>query len=335
MSATAETRELGRTGLPVSRLGLGLAALGRPGYMNLGHAADLAGGYDVERMERHAHAVLDAAWDAGIRYFDVARSYGRGEEFVASWLAEREVHPEDCVVASKWGYTYTAGWSVTAPAHEVKDHSLAAFERQLRETQAILGPQLDLHQIHSATLETGVLEDRAVLSALAGLRGRGIAVGLSVSGPRQSDVIRRALDARLDGEPLFQCVQATWNLLEPSAAVALAEAREQGLGVVVKEGLANGRLTARNQTAEFFDAAVVLDRWCAALGCTRDALSLAAILAQPWCDVVLSGAATPEQLWSNVRALEVPWSDALAGELAWLAEPPDVYWATRSALAWN
>ena len=63
--------------------GLGLAALGRPGYINLGHAADLHADYDVAAMEGRAHAVLDAAHAAGVRYFDAARSYGRAEEFLA------------------------------------------------------------------------------------------------------------------------------------------------------------------------------------------------------------------------------------------------------------
>ena len=64
-------------------MGLGLAALGRPGYINLGHATDLSRDYDVAAMADHAHTVLDAAWAAGIRYFDAARSYGRAEEFLS------------------------------------------------------------------------------------------------------------------------------------------------------------------------------------------------------------------------------------------------------------
>jgi aryl-alcohol dehydrogenase-like predicted oxidoreductase len=82
-------RRLGRTGLTVSRLGLGLAALGRPGYVNLGHAQDLGGDHDVGAMRARTHAVLDAASDAGIRYVDAARSYGRAEEFLGDWLARR------------------------------------------------------------------------------------------------------------------------------------------------------------------------------------------------------------------------------------------------------
>ena len=87
------TRLLGATGLSVSRLGLGLAALGRPGYINLGHAADIGSDRAIATFEARAHSVLDAAWATGIRYFDAARSYGRAETFLASWLASRQIPP--------------------------------------------------------------------------------------------------------------------------------------------------------------------------------------------------------------------------------------------------
>jgi len=134
-------------------LGLGLAALGRPGYVTLNHASDLGGRYDPTIMEFHAHDVLDAAFDAGIRYLDAARSYGRAEDFLASWLRKRKIGPGEIAVASKWGYTYTAGWSTSATQHEVKDHSLAAFERQLAESVERLGRYLSLYQIHSVTAD--------------------------------------------------------------------------------------------------------------------------------------------------------------------------------------
>ena len=83
---------LGSTKVMVSRLGLGMAALGRPGYINLGHGQDL-GARDVPSMEANARHVLDAAWAAGIRYFDAARSYGLGEAFLGRWLEERAIPP--------------------------------------------------------------------------------------------------------------------------------------------------------------------------------------------------------------------------------------------------
>ncbi len=330
--STLPTRPLGRGGPVVTRLGLGLAALGRPGYINLGHADDLGRGRDVATMEAQAHAVLDAAYDAGVRYFDAARSYGRAEAFLAGWLAARGLAPGAVVVGSKWGYTYTADWRVDAERHEIKDHSRANLDRQAAESRAQLGPHLALYQIHSATLETGVLDDPAVHAGLAALKSEGLRVGLSVSGPRQGDAIRRALAVTVDGALLFDAVQATWNLLEPSAGAALAEAHAAGLGVIVKEGLANGRLTARNAGPGFADQARALGREAERLGATVDALALAAVLAQPWADVVLSGAATVEHLRANLAAARVPWD---AGAAAALAEPPDAYWATRARLPWN
>ena len=100
-------------------------------------------------------------FEAGIRYIDAARSYGRAEDFLASWLRKRAIEPREVSVASKWGYTYTAGWSTSAARHEVKDHSLAAFERQLAESVERLGRHLSLYQIHSVTAERETLEGDA------------------------------------------------------------------------------------------------------------------------------------------------------------------------------
>ena len=328
-------RPLGHTDLHASPIGLGLAALGRPGYINLGHAADLEGRYDVSVMETRAHAVLDAAWQAGIRYFDAARSYGRAEAFLASWLQSRTIPRDEVVVGSKWGYTYTAGWTVEAEVHEVKEHSLPVLRRQWNESRTHLGAYLRLYQIHSATLESGVLDNRAVLSMLAQLKREGMAIGLSLSGPRQAEVLRRAIATEVDGTRLFDSVQATWNLLEPSAGPALQEAHASGMGVIVKEALANGRLTPRNTDPAFASTLALLNREAARLGATLDALALAAVLAQPWAGVVLSGAATIDHLRSNVDAWAVLWDDAAAHTLDAIAEPPAAYWKTRSALAWT
>lgn len=332
-----ETGTLGDTGLVVSRVGLGMAALGRPGYINLGHAADLPPGHEVGAMRERAAAVLDAARAGGVRYFDAARSYGRGESFLADWLAARGVGPGAVTVGSKWGYTYTAGWQVEADRHEVKDHSLATLRRQAAESRETLGAHLNLYQVHSATLDSGVLTDRAVHEELARLRGSGWRVGLSLTGPRQAETLRRALELTdpAGGGRLFDCVQATWNVLEPSAGSALAEARGAGLGVIVKEALANGRLTDRNGDPAFAASRRVLGAEAARLGTTPDALALAAALARPWADVVLSGAATPGQLRSNLGALAVAWDETAAGALAGLAEDPAAYWETRARLPWN
>ena len=304
-------------------MGLGMAALGRPAYINLGHASDLAGRTPPVSLERLAHSVLDAAYEQGVRYFDVARSYGLAEAFLATWLKQRELGPGEVSVGSKWGYTYVAEWRLDASVNEVKDLSVGALRRQLAESQELLGANLRLYQIHSATPESGVLEDGAVLGELARLRTSGVSVGLTVTGPRQAETIDRAL--QVGG---FDTVQATWNLLERSAGSALRAAHAAGMGVIVKEPLANGRLTARGDVAELATAA-------SGAGTTPDALALAAVLAQPWADVVLSGAASVKEAESNLASLALQLDPQLTERLDTIDQESFSYWQTRAALPWN
>jgi aryl-alcohol dehydrogenase-like predicted oxidoreductase len=194
---------------------------------------------------------------------------------------------------------------------------------------------LDLYQIHSATLDTGVLDDDAVRGALARLKRNGTAIGLSLSGARQAETLEKALAVTVDGAALFDSVQATWNVLERSAGEMLAAAHADGRGVIVKEALANGRLTPRNQAADFASQQSILHAQAERLDTTVDALALAAALRQPWADVVLSGAARTEHLRANVKALEVAFDEEAADALAELTEAPAAYWQTRDQLAWT
>ena len=307
----------------MTTIGLGLAALGRPGYLTIAHGDDLGTDRSVRALERHAHEVLDAAYAGGVRYFDAARSYGLAEAFLASWLSERGYGPDDVTVGSKWGYTYTANWRLDAEVNEVKDLSAANLERQLTESQELLGNHLRLYQIHSATLESGVLDDPAVMEELAQLRANGMAIGFTTSGARQAETIERALE--VGG---FDAVESTWNLLDRSAGPALAAAHKEGLGVIIKEALANGRLTDRGDVPELAAAARITGR-------TPDALALSAVIAQPWVDVALSGATTVPELESNLvaRVLD-PGRDVLE-LLDAIGEDPDTYWHKRSELPWN
>ena len=314
--------------MSVSRLGLGLAAIGRPAYITAGRSADLGEGRTIEAMRLLCLQLLDQAYAAGVRYVDAARSYGRAEEFLAGWLPGHA----DVVVGSKWGYRYVADWRVDADVHEIKDHSLAAFTRQLAETRALLGDHLAVYHVHSATLDTGVLDDAALHAALAALRDSGVRVGVSTSGPEQEAAIRKAVGVTVGGAPLFTSIQATWNVLETSAGTALADAAAEGCSVIVKEAVANGRLTpaAAPDDERARRAAAV----AAELGIGVDQLAIAAALAQPWAPTVLSGAATADQLASNLAATGDMLPPAALEELAELAEPPTDYWAARSRRPW-
>jgi aryl-alcohol dehydrogenase-like predicted oxidoreductase len=314
-------------------VGIGLAAVARPAYITSGRAADLGEHRSVEELRARTDAVLDAAYAAGIRYLDVARSYGRAEEFLAGWLSE---HPEihDVVVGSKWGYRYVGDWRVDAAVHEVKDHSLAAFTEQLAETAALLGPRLDVYHVHSATVDTGVLDDAELHRALAGLRDRGVRVGVSTSGPAQADAVRRALEVQVDGRPLFTSVQSTWNLLEQSAGPALAEAADAGARVIVKEAVANGRLAPGGPDTPAPDTPAPVTAMAAELGLPLDQLAIAAALAQPWAWCVLSGGVDAAQVESNAAAAAASLPAEALERVAELAEPPADYWSARSARPW-
>ncbi|MEE8603121.1 aldo/keto reductase [Euzebya tangerina] len=299
-----------------ARLGLGLAALGRPGYITTGHGTDLP---DTDRaaMREHAHHILNLAYGAGITYVDAARSYGAAEEFLGSWLETRQ--PTDITVASKWGYTYVADWQVDAEEHEVKDHGVETLRRQRTETLAALGRLPDLYQIHSVTPDSPVLDDQAVLTELAELREQGVSLGLSTSGPSQPTIIDRAIEVEVGGVPLFDAVQTTWNLLERSTGPALRRAREAGLLVVVKEALANGRLTPAGDHATDV----------APRDPSPDAAALSAAMRDGVADVVLLGVLTEDHLRSNLHARNA--APATRPE----AMDPEVYWHQRGERSWT
>ncbi len=305
------------------RIGLGLAALGRPAYITTDRQSELGTDRSPESMRNRTEAMLDAAYDAGVRYIDAARSYGMAEEFLAGWLARWRLGPDEIVVGSKWGYTYVGGWRMDAERQETQDLGLDTFKRQLGESLRLLGGNLSLYQIHSASPDNAVLTSPDVLEALRRLKERPMAVGLTVTGPQQAQVIDMAIE--LD---LFDTVQATWNLLEPSSADALARAHTAGLTVIVKEVLANGRLTNAGDQPALAAAA-------AARGLSADTLAISAALAQPWADIVLSGAVTPDTLHSNLAARSEHWDADLAPLAAELAEPASVYWRERSQRPWT
>lgn len=323
---------LGNTGLQVSRMGLGLAALGRPGYINLGHSEDLAQDYVIEAMEGRTHRMLDLAYERGVRYFDAARSYGRAEKFLLSWLEKQEA--EDIVVGSKWGYIYTAEWQIEADKHEIKRHTLEVLNKQWAKSSLLL-PWLKLYQIHSATFESGVLENTEVLSRLAQLKSEGVLIGLSVSGPKQAEVIEAAMLERVDGVHLFNSVQATFNVLEQSTGDVLQQVAEAGVGVIVKEALANGRLTPRNRRENFAETKVALESIMEELNIKMDMLALAYVLHHSWAQVVLSGAAVETHLKSNLAAANVVLTEQHLQQLASLSQNCEDYWTIRKGMAWN
>lgn len=333
------------------RMGLGMAALGRPGYINLDRGLIFDGEHqndssDVrrrseEKMQNQANLVMQRMMEESkknnmIPWFDCARSYGLSEKFVGEFLRKNEISPEDVYVSSKWGYTYVADFCVELMndmPHEIKDHSLESFLKQVKETKTYLGEYLDLYQVHSATFESGILKDQRVHEAMSQCkRDYGWKIGLSVSSTAQGDVLREAMTIiTSDGTRLFDSVQCTYNILEQSPFEALLDAHKAGMDIIIKEGMANGRVLKNERFLEISQRS----------GYSPDTLGLAAILAQSFQPRVLSGAVTPEQLSSNIQALQL--AEKLKKEESKLLESIITickidsvsYWKDRAALIWN
>lgn len=331
------------------QMGLGMAALGRPGYINLNRGAifdTIQGENDVQGrtvdiMQNQANNVMDCllkeASKRGMKpWFDCARSYGLSEKFVGNFLRNNNIKPDEVYVSSKWGYTYVADWKVTLEGespHEIKDHSTENFLKQIEETIDEIGEYVDLYQVHSATFKSGVLSDSLLHEKLFDCKQkRGWAIGLSVSGPDQDEILREAMKIKSsDGKRLFDSVQCTFNMLEQRPSPALLEAHEEGMDIIIKEGVANGRVFGSEKIRNFSDTT----------GYPVDQLALACILAQPFHPRVLSGAVTSEQLISNLNAINI--SEKLKeGEHGMMGKmmkeaaiSSEQYWKDRSNLSWN
>jgi aryl-alcohol dehydrogenase-like predicted oxidoreductase len=101
--------------------------------------------------------------------------------------------------------------------------------------------------------------------------------------------------------------------------------------VIIKEALANGRLTDRWPTSPDAPIRTLAEHWHVPV----DQVALAAAIAQPWADVVLSGAVTTSQLQSNLSSVTLEVHAHDFDLLAAMAEQPNEYWRTRAGLSWS
>lgn len=312
-----------------NKLGLGLAALGRPGYINLGHHQNIGPDKSKEAMYFQAEKVLNFAYQSGIQYFDVARVYGASEEFLSKWI--RKQNQFNGYVGSKWGYEYLADWKIDTDVHERKDHSAAFLKQQWVETRLNLGKNIDLYQIHSVTPESNVLNDRSVLNELQNIKKSGIEIGISTSGPSQAETIKKLLEIN-KVENLFTFIQCTINILEQSCQQILIEASESKINIIAKEIFANGRLSAANK--EFHQKEILILRNLALdLNLSLEELSLIWAYQQKYINIVLTGVATVEQLQSNIDAISK--KDLTLPNLLELGTSKESYWQSRKSLKWN
>ena len=312
-----------------NKIGLGLAALGRPGYINIGHDIDLGSDKSKEAMRNHCHKVLDFAYKKGIKYFDVARVYGDAEDFLSSWI--RNQSQFNGFVGSKWGYEYLANWAVNAEKHEKKDHSATFLKKQWAETRMNLGKSIDLYHIHSVTPDSKVLEDREVLKELEGIKKNGIDIGISTSGPDQKKTIEQLL--RINEKiNLFSFVQSTINIFEQSCISILKEASEKKINVIAKEVFSNGQLTLANKIIHQKEIQE-LNYLANNINLSLEELTYLWVYQLPFIRIVLTGASTIDQLQKNINCLDKVCLKIPNLENYNLGS--EKYWTSRKSLSWN
>ncbi|MFD2915727.1 aldo/keto reductase [Psychroserpens luteus] len=312
--------------MTTTQIGLGLAALGRPDYINIRQNSNI----DKSKIafKNNAFEVMDLAYKNGIRYFDTAPSYGLGEQFLLDWKNERQY--QDIILSTKWGYTYVANWELGYDGkHEIKEHSLSKLNEQWETSKALL-PQLKIYQVHSATLESGILTDTSIHKRLFQLKKKyGLQIGISTSGSNQSEILNIAKDITVNNESLFDSYQVTYNIFEQSTFDTLKNLKASGKTIIIKEALANGRVFTNSKTKK------QLEIFSKTHNVGIDAIALRFVIDTLQPNMVLSGASNINHLTQNLKALNFKLSLEELELLKSLTIDSNEYWNERSGLAWN
>ena len=302
-----EQRALGRSGIDVSRVILGCG--------NFGGIGSSPAFFGAGESESEAHALLDAAWAAGITTFDTADAYGggRSEAYIGSWLRTKGSAVRDGLVLTTKTFN---------PMREGADSGLSAprIRRQLESSLQRLGVEaVDLYLAHEPDPGTPLEE---TIGALAELRREG---KLRAFGG--SNVDAAWLEEAL-GHGRVEWVQNAYSLLERGDEDGVLEvcARE-GLGYTPFSPLAGGWLTGKYRRGEpppegsrmtlrpgpyehlrserTFDALEAFEARARERATSPAALALAWALASPQVTAVVIGPRSPEQLAPALEALEL------------------------------
>ena len=309
-----------------------MAALGRPEYINI--RTDNSIDKSEEAFKNNAFSVLDDAYKLGVRYFDTAPSYGKGEAFLKEWNNFKNY--EDVVLGTKWGYTYKANWELGySGKHEVKEHTLEKLMEQWQVSKQML-PKLKYYQVHSATFESGLLENQAVLNQLYDIKKQtGLQIGITTSGDNQKEVLEAALKVEIDGKSLFDSFQVTYNVFEQSTFSVLRKLIKSGKTVIIKEALANGRLFQNENFSHYQKEYEIMKQLSGKYKVGFDAIALRFIMDNLNPTYVLSGASNKIQLEENLKALSFRFTEKELDALNTLKVLPEDYWEERSKMSWN
>jgi aryl-alcohol dehydrogenase-like predicted oxidoreductase len=315
-----------------TKIGLGLAALGRPDYINIRSKQDID--KSIEAFKINALEVLDESYKLGITDFDVAPSYGLGEQFLRDWNDSR--HYKDVHISTKFGYTYVANWELGfSGKHEIKEHSIAKLNEQWDVSKALL-PNLKIYQIHSATLDSGVLTNSNVLARLHELKQQHqLKIGISSSGATQVKIIEEAQKIVFDGTDLFDSYQVTFNIFEQSCFTILKRLLAYDKTIIIKEALANGRVFRNHLFPEYVQAYSYLEKLAKKYSVGIDAIALRFVIDVLEPTLILSGGAHTTQIKENLKALNFELDANEIAKLQSFKVSSQLYWQERSNLEWN
>jgi aryl-alcohol dehydrogenase-like predicted oxidoreductase len=313
-----EHRTLGRSGVAVSRIILGCGNFG-----GIGSAPAFFGSGETEG---EAHALLDAAWEAGITTFDTADAYGggRSESYIGSWLRTKAPEVRERVILTTKTFN---------PMTNGADRGLsrARIRRQLETSLERLGIEaVPLYLAHAMDGDTPVAETVGAFAELAAegkIRAYG---GSNVDSAWLEEALRH-------GQPDW--AQNPYSLLERDDEERVLEVcNRNGLGYTPYSPLAGGWLTGKYRRDEeppagsrmtlrpepylhlqddrVYDALEAFEAQASERGTTPAALAIAWLLAQPHVTAVVIGPRRPDQLRPALEALTIdlshPESDALA-----------------------
>ncbi|MCQ8836046.1 aldo/keto reductase [Streptomyces malaysiensis] len=319
-------RRIGRTGVHVTELGFGSAPIG-----NLYAAVD----------DEQAQATVDAAWQAGVRYFDTAPHYGLGlaeqrlgqalatrprAEYVISTKVGRLLVPND----DPRGTDLDSGFAVPDTLRRRLDYSAAGVRRSIEDSLTRLGvdhvdivlvhdPELHVPQVIAETVpELLRMRDEGLVSA--------VGVGMNYWQPLAEIVDRCDVDAVM--------LAGRWTLLDRSGEPLLHRCAERGVSVLAAAPFNSGIL-ARTEPGEddTFDYAPVtepvlrrareLAALCRAAGIELAHAALGFPLRRPEVASVVAGMASPDQVRLAARRVDEPIPDALWSRIRPAAPLPE------------
>ncbi len=305
--AALPTRLLGDDGPEVSVIGLGCN--------NFGRRVDLEG----------TRAVVDAALEAGITFFDTADIYGsphgRSEEFLGEVLQGRR---DQVVLATKFGMNMDDGRGPRGS----RDYILHAVEASLRRLRTDV---IDYYWYHQPDGVTPIAE---TLETLNGLVQAGTVRWIGASNFSAAQIEEADAVARERGFARFTSIQNQYSLLvrDPEREV-LPTCERLGLGFVPFFPLASGLLTGKYRrgeaapagtrladraqvaTDEQFDVVEAVARFASERGVSMIDVAIGALLARTPVSTVIAGATKPEQVLANVAAARWAPSDSDLTEL--------------------